>query len=452
MDIGSRRELFVDPYLIDSLDGVDRRMHHPVPGESVLRFDKPWEGRYSGYVTVFRDDGRLRMYYRGLPLAGADGSSNEVTCYAESTDGITWAKPDLGLFEVAGTTANNVVLADSAPFSHNFAPFLDTRPGAPDDERYKALAGTSKTGLVAFVSGDGLNWRRFTDDAGIAEGAFDSQNVGFWSASEGRYLCYFRIFENGFRSIARATSSDFRSWSTPEPMHYGDTAPEHLYTNQTSPYVRAPQIYLAIAARFMPGRRVVSVAEAESLGGEAAYSGDCSDVVLMSTRGGSSYDRSFMDAFIRPGRGLEHWTSRTNYPACGVVETGDGELSMYVQRRYGQLEHHLQRFVLRADGFVSMHGPYAGGFFTTKPIRFSGASLHLNGSTSAAGGIRVAILDAAGDPIDGFGIDDCDEWVGDWIDRPVTWGERSDVSPLAGKAIRLRFSLHDADLFALRFE
>jgi hypothetical protein len=452
LDIGSRRELFVDPFLIDSLDGVDRRLHHPQPGESVLTFDKPWEGRYSGYVTVFRDGDRLRMYYRGLPLAGADGSSNEVTCYAESVDGVTWTKPDLGLYEVSGTSANNVVLADMAPFSHNFAPFLDLRPGVRDDERYKALAGTSKTGLVAFASADGLQWRKLTNDAVITEGAFDSQNVAFWSESESQYLCYFRVFHNGVRSITRTTSQDFRTWSTPELMGYGDTTPEHLYTNQTQPYYRAPHIYIATAARFMPGRRVVSVTEAESLGGEAAYSGDCSDVVLLSSRGGARYDRSFMGAFIRPGLGLEHWTSRTNYPACGVVETGDGALSIYVQRRYGQLNHHLQRFVLRPDGFVSMHGSYQGGSFVTKPVRFSGASLQLNGSTSAAGGIRVELQDADGNALDGFEANTCDEWIGDWIDRRVTWANRSDVSALAGQSVRLRFVLRDADLFAIKFE
>ena len=40
-----------------------------------------------------------------------DGYDREWTCYAESTDGIHWEKPDLGLYEVMGTKKNNVVLA-----------------------------------------------------------------------------------------------------------------------------------------------------------------------------------------------------------------------------------------------------------------------------------------------------------------------------------------------------
>jgi hypothetical protein len=35
-------------------------------------------------------------------------------------------------------------------------------------------------------------------------------------------------------------------------MDFGKTPVEHLYTNQTAPYFRAPHIYVAIAARFMP--------------------------------------------------------------------------------------------------------------------------------------------------------------------------------------------------------
>jgi len=138
--IGSRVELFVDPFLIDRLDGVEQQLHPPLDGETVLAFDKPWEGRYCGYVTVIKDADRYRLYYRGLPIAGKDGSAAEVTCYAESQDGITFMKPNLGLFDISGSRDNNVILANLAPFSHNFAPFLDARKDAPAEERFKALA------------------------------------------------------------------------------------------------------------------------------------------------------------------------------------------------------------------------------------------------------------------------------------------------------------------------
>lgn len=455
LDLGSRRELFCDRYLVDRMDGVSLKLHEPQPADVALTFDAPWEGRYCGYVTVFQDGDRYRMYYRGLPQAGKDGSATEVTCYAESRDGIDWTKPELGLFEVNGDEDNNVVLANQPPFSHNFAPFLDTRPGVPAEERYKALAGTSETGLHGFVSGDGLRWRKMQDAPLITEGAFDSQNVAFWSEQEGCYVCYYRTWSQGefggFRSVSRVTSDDFLHWTAPVEMDYGGTPREHLYTNQTHPYYRAPHLYIATAARFMPGRRVVSVEEAAAFGVEPTYSGDCSDGVLMTSRGSTRYDRTFMEGFIRPGVGLENWTSRTNYPARGVVATGEHGMSLYVQHHYGQPTHHLVRYTLRTDGFASVNAPYTGGEFVTQPFRFAGKELFLNFATSAAGSVRVEIQRADGAPIEGYTLDDSAELIGNFIDRPVSWRGNSDASALAGTPVRLRFVMKDADVYALQW-
>ena len=93
----------------------------------------------------------------------------------------------------------------------------------------------------------------------------------------------------------------------------------------------------------------------------------------------------------------------------------------------------------------------SGGELITKPIRFDGARLEINFATSAAGGLRVEIQDAGGKPIPGFALADCDVQFGDQADRLVSWKSKSDVSQLAGKTVRLRIELKDADLFAFRF-
>ena len=269
VNIGSRLELFVDAFMIEQMENTERRLHEPRREAPAVYFDKPWEGEFAGYLTVFQDGPKYRMYYRGLPEPRQDGSVSEVTAYAESTDGIHWIKPDLELFEVMGTRQNNVVLADAAPFSHNFSPFLDTRPGVPAEERYKALAGTEKSGLVAFVSSDGLHWQKLREEPVLTDGLFDSQNVAFWSEHENQYVSYFRTWTGdgytGFRSVSRATSLDFVNWNSTEQMDFGDTPLEHLYTNATQPYVRAPHIYLAFPNRFFPEKAVFEEDEAKSL-------------------------------------------------------------------------------------------------------------------------------------------------------------------------------------------
>jgi hypothetical protein len=461
VDIGSRRELFVDRCLIETMSNTTLQLHRPTPAEIVLKREHPWEGFLAfGYMTVLKDGDRYRLYYRSYPGGEEnDGSANEMTCYAESGDGIHWTKPELGLFEFQGSTKNNVVLAQAAPYTHNFSPFIDTRPGVSAEQRYKATGGIHPRGLAALVSPDGLHWKVLRDKPviKIEQWGLDSQNVAFWSEAEKCYVCYLRTVPEGLRAVARVTSDDFVHWSKPVQMQFGDTGtkpPENLYTSQTQPYFRAPHIYIATAARFMEGRSVLSDAQASELGIGKSFKwlkDDCSDAVLMSSRGGTRYDRTFMEGWITPGMGLRNWGSRSNYPAWGIVPTGPAEMSIYVGRHNGQESAHVLRYTLRTDGFVSVHAPYQVGEMLTRPFVFAGKSLEINYSTSAAGSVRVEVQDKTGKPIPDFTLDDCREIIGDGIERTVAWKPGVDVSKLAGQPVRLRFVMKDADLYSIRF-
>ena len=405
---------------------------------------------------MIKDVDQYRLYYRGIPVTGKDGNSNENTCYAESKDGIQWYKPNLKIFKVNGTYKNNVVLSDAAPVTHNFSPFLDTRKGIDPKERYKALGGTEKSGLIAYVSEDGIHWNKLQKGPVIEPRVhdFDSQNVAFWSESEQLYICYFRAwveYDKRYRSVARTTSKDFIHWSEPAFMNYGDTPHEQLYTNQTSPYFRAPHIYISIGARFMKGRQVISEKEATKLNVNPKYFKDCSDAVLMTTRGGNKYDRTFMESFIRPGIGLKNWVSRSNYPALNIVQTGHDEMSIYVNQDYAQPSAHLHRYAMRLDGFASVKAPYKGGDVITKPFRFTGDQLLINFSTSAAGFVKVEILDLEGNPVKGFELENSTEIIGNEIEKMVSWKNNPDLKKMNGIPVKLRFVMKDADLFSFKF-
>ncbi|RIH67058.1 hypothetical protein D1164_01090 [Mariniphaga sediminis] len=459
IELGDKREIFVDKFLIEELKGVEIIKHTPKDEGAVLLFDHPWEGNFSGYSTIIKDGGLYRAYYRGVREAGKDGNENEVTCYAESKDGIHWEKPKLGLFEINGTKENNIILANAAPVTHNFSPFLDANPNVDKNQKYKALGGTSKTGLIAYVSADGIRWKKLKEDAVFKKGVFDSQNVAFWSESENQYVCYFRIWSDGgfseykgYRTVGRTTSKDFVNWTEPVKMTFGNTPMEHLYTQQTSPYFRAPHIYVAIGGRFMPGRQVLTEEQAKSFNVDPGYFKDCSDAVFMTSRGGSVYDRTFMEAFIRPGIGLDNWVSRSNYPALNVVQTGPEEMSIYVNQDYAQPTAHLHRYSLRIDGFASLSAPYKGGEFVTKPFTFSGDELEINYSTSAAGEIKFEIQDQDGKPIPGYTLEDSQVIIGNEISRIVSWKNSGNLKKLNSKIVRLRVYMKDADLFSIRFK
>ncbi len=455
IELKDKREIFVDDYLIEKLDGVEIVKHSPHDAGEVLKFDKPWEGNFCAYVTIIKDGDLFKAYYRGLREAGQDGNNTEVACYAESKDGIQWDKPDLKLFEVEGSLNNNVILSNAAPVTHNFSPFLDTNPLTDPDQRFKALGGIEKSGLIAYTSRDGIVWHKLQDAPVFTQGKFDSQNVAFWSESENQYICYFRTWTGngykGFRSVSRTTSTDFIHWSDPEEMSFGDTPLEHLYTQQTSPYFRSPHIYVAIGGRFMPGRQVLTEQQAENLNVNPGYFKDCSDAFFMTSRGGNEYTRMFMEAFIRPGIGLDNWVSRSNYPALNVVQTGPEEMSLYVNQDYAQPTAHLRRYTMRLDGFTSISATYEGGEVVTKPFTFSGKQLEINYSTSAVGDLRFEMIDDQQVPISGFTLEDSQVIIGNEISRIVKWKEQVDLSELMGKTVQLRIHMKDADLYAIRF-
>lgn len=457
-DIADRRELFVDSFLIDKMENVTLKMHEPINRGPVLYFDKPWEGNFSGYCTIIEDKGKYKLYYRGVREALGDGEENEVTCLALSDDGINWTKPNLNLYTINKTRNNNVVLANEAPVTHNFSPFLDTNPKALKSQRYKAIGGIDKSGLIGYVSPDGIHWKRIQSEPIFRKGVFDSQNVVFWSESEQLYVCYFRTYTDGkftsykgIRTVSRAVSKDFIHWSEPEYMEFGNTPYEHLYTHQTSPYYRAPHIYLAIGARFMPKRKVISDADAKRIGVDPKYYNDCSDAVLLSSRGGNIYQRTFMSSFIRPGIGLENWVSRSNYPVLNIIQTSPTEMSVYMNENYAQTTAHIKRYTVRIDGISSANATYADGYILTKPIVFKGKELEINYSTSAAGSIKIELLNEDGSEILGFKQVDADIIIGNEIKRVVTWKGNKELASLAGKAVRLKIYMKDADLYSFKF-
>jgi hypothetical protein len=488
VDIGSRRELFIDDWLIERLGGgAASRLHHPQPREIVMVHDAPWEGSGSGYHSVFRDGPLYRMYYKAWHLGMVGGKVRTdahplYCCYAESDDGIRWRKPALGLHDFRGSQANNIVIASGRMGSLDIdaghpAVFLDENPAAPPAARYKAFvrSATAK-GLIALQSPDGLHWTPMADRPVITDGAFDSQNLAFWDPVRHEYRAYWRIFTAGstdpgnwkpagFRAIRTARSDDFLHWTAQADLGYEDSPPEHLYTNQVKPYARAPHILIGFPARYVErgwNDSMQSLPEPEHRRQRSAtsnrYGMALTEGLLMASRDGVTF-RRWNEAFLRPG--MERpgtWHYGHQYIAWHLVETrsdvpgAPDELSLYASESYWTGESsEVRRYTLRLDGFVSIHAPYAGGELLTRPIIFSGRHLELNFATSAVGEVRVELRDMDDKPLPGYSLDDCQPLFGDTVARTVSWKDGRDLSALAGRPLRLRFVLKDADLFSMRF-
>jgi len=453
-DIGSRLELFVDDWLIESMDGVSLRMHHPVPQEIAFQDIKPWESTTNALLTVEKDGDRYRMWYR----AGADG--NQRAAYAESADGKNWERPSLGLVEFDGSRDNNITLDGTV--ASELSAFRDGNPAATEEQRYKAISRVRhRTGdrdaMRGHASTDGIHWTVLDPDPLLVapeDGTrpiFDSQNTVFWDGLRGHYTAYLRSWlpdgsgntdrGHGFRSIRRSTSEDFLHWTEPKQIDLGDSTPEHLYTNAATPYFRAPHIYLMFPRRFVPERQFH--ADFDVMG--------ASEGVFMTSRDGTQWDRRFMAPFLPPGPDPDNWTDRSMTVARGVVPTGPAEISIYYKEHNRRPTGRFRRGSLRTDGFVSAYAAFSGGELVTRPLTFEGSELVLNYGTSAAGALRVEVQDAEGRPIPGYALDDSEEIWGDEIERVARWRGGSELGQLAGQTVRLHFAMTEADLYSLRF-
>lgn len=448
LKIGNQLQLFVDDYFIESMDNLMLQLQKPQPAGVAIRFDRPWEGNTSAYFTVFKDGDKYRMYYRGASEPSYVRQSalkpgetvypihRALTCYAVSTDGIHWTKPSLGLVDFNGSKDNNIVL-DGGDSSANFSPFLDANSNAPAAERYKALGGDSK-GMYAWASPDGIHWRKLAENFIVTDGAFDSLNVAFYDTLRQEYVAIYRAYLMGVRTIKHATSKDFLHWTHGELADYGVAPMEQLYTNATTPYYRAAQIYLAFPKRYVPWRKVFS--------DDPRHDG-VSEAVFMSSRDGVHWDRRFLEAFIRPGRDPLDWVHRDHMIATGILETAPDELSIFTERHYTFPSAFLERETLRLDGFVSVHAGYYGGTLTTKPFIFEGNKLVLNYSTSAFGSIQWELIDSNGNPIPSFSYDQTQPISGDEVEHVIDIPVPKNLSAVP---VRLRFSMRDSDLYSVQ--
>jgi len=432
--IGSRRELFVDDFLIAKHTGTRLKMHQPVPRDVVLVCDAPWEGNTSAYYTLFADGDLFRMYYRGAHFdeAAKKSAHPECACYAESRDGLRWEKPQLGLIEFAGSKENNIIWMGEAG-THNFTPFKDENPACLPTAKYKALAGGAK-GLKAYQSPDGVRWSLMREEPVITNGGFDSQNLAFWSPEQKRYVDFHRKVRDRARDIMTATSTDFLNWTEPEFLDYGDAPREDLYTNAIGPYFRAPHLLLGFPTRYQPKSQQV-------------------EPILMTSRDGRRFHR-WPDPLIPITAPKDRDGNRSNYMTRGLLQLPgqDRELSVYAtEAYYAGPGSRVRRFTFRTDGFVSLHAGAAGGEMLTKPFTFSGQQLTLNYAVAGGGRLQMEIQDSAGKPLTGFALSDSVPLIGDEIAAAVKWTTGADVSALAGKPIRLRFALANADVYALRF-
>jgi hypothetical protein len=146
--------------------------------------------------------------------------------------------------------------------------------------------------------------------------------------------------------------------------------------------------------------------------------------------------------------------------APGIVSRGDELYQYYFGQRFthGVFRPGYDRnvgagfrIVQERDRFVGLTAGATGGRFVTPLIRHSGRCLRLNIDCGGLGETLVAILDANGTAISGFGREACDPVDLNQLRHTVTWRGNADLTRLAGQPVRLEFLMRQSKLYSFHF-
>ena len=468
------KECLFDNYLLDTeKTTAPHLLHHPVKKELTMTFDRSWEGDAISYPNFFYDpECRIyRMYYISWwkPNPAEEPQLPEHTnffvCYAESKDGLTWERPNVGLCEWQGSTDNNIILWK--PHFDNFYVFYDTNPDCKPGERYKAVASSAGTGepkkLDYYVSTDAVH---FVHTGELTrDGEFDSLNIVFYDEHSQKYRCYFRGHYSAEkpRPITYIESKTFEpgSWSEAVDLTYEGAVEEvHLYTNVIQPYDNSSPLFVGMPTRYVERRNWTATydempAREKRLGRMKyhwRYGLAITDCLFMCSRDGINF-RRYDNAFLRPcPEDGTNWVYGDCYPAVGFLKTppvragSADELSIFVlEDEWMYTYQTLYRYALRQDGFVSLHADESERVVVTKPFVFEGDELYANMETSAWGHIYFALIDENGERMESI------EVFGNSIAKRVHF-PTGPVNRWQNKVVRLEARMVDADLYTIAFK
>ena len=469
IDVGSRKQLFIDDRFIETSHGVELTMNPPRrDGQVLLTTDQSEErGRHIGvYSSVLKEDGRVKIWYdlrRYTP--GAAYEYELLVGYAESPDGLRFTKPRLGLHEIDNSLENNVVMPNGVG---GCSIWID--PRAPPEHRYKNQAKVYPSHKFRMHSSpDGLQWKLFSK-IDLPRGGFDTQTIVCWDPNVSRYVMYTRYWVQPdpepawFRTVRRLESDDLVHWDTQSIVMEADEVdrathetpteqpPVDYYGADVFRYTEAEDVYIMLSQAFWHWQQ----RDAKGLGPSKF------DVRLAVSRDGKTFQRAGgRKPFMATGP-EGSFDSRFVWAMPHPIRMDDSLWIYYVGTNRdhdrqidpaakGQHLTGISRAVLRLDGYISADADYEGGQITTPPIRFSGKRLELNVETSGGGMVSVEILDQNSRPISGYMRSAAIAVQGNSVRMPVRWQDTEDVSSLAGHPVRLRFHMQDCKLYAFQF-
>ena len=480
--------LFLDDAEVQDHPGFVRKVQQAerVAGGPVLSPDRPWEGKAVqmwGGALYDPEEELFKMWYYGvnMELYNRDRTGMYI-CYATSKDALTWEKPNLGICESEGSTANNIVYPPPGCTDLGADPWGVVKDEQAEDpqKRYKMMVYQQRPtpdapvfdevgltreeknlarkhllrvikdhlGGYPVFSPDGLHW---TDGEDICVPRAGDGGTLVYDPMKGRYIAASRRYGTVLdhfviewkkyrRVISMSTSEDFVEWSPQKTVIKPDDFDDPL----DQFYVMTPCVYGNQYIGFLG-----PAAGGDGAGADTAWYPPAIWSIGSGLESGKSFSRWDRPAALTaPGR--------PSLRARPVLI--DDTLYLWYNGRPqahgtdGMFESFIGAVKLRKDGFVALRCGMRGAELMTEPVTVSAAKLYLN-ATILFGEVKVRVVDDYSVP-EGFDLDDCNGLDHDDLTSfEITWGDqRRDLSQFAGRKVRLHIKASNAtSLYSYRF-
>ena len=449
----AQRHLLLDDRVVEhvqnselSLGTVKKHGGNPLFGE-----DKPWEKRFDNvYANVVYDDeeriykcwyspfvvdhsalGMSRQRRRDVEYR-APPNREMALCYATSTDGLVWDKPELGLVEYGGSKATNILwrggerrVPPGGP--HGSGILKDSRDPDPS-RRYKAI--TKSDVLSVAFSTDGVHWGRAIACAG-ANSNGDCHNNAFWAPTLNSYVAITRQWSKTspssfVRQIAWTSSKDFLHWEAVQVVMEGLNENEQTYA---MPVFFHGGVYIGLVA--------IHDQAADRVWTELTWSPDT-----------KKWHRVLPGTPLIPnGDEGDHDWGCVYAAACPVFL--EDEVRLYYGASDGLHTSWRNGFLclatLRPDGFAGYRATNASAqaVVTTAPVFDTNAQLGVSADIADGGQVVARALDG-----DGQVLATSEPLLTTGSDMVVRWADDHALGAFDGRIARLQFAFEKATVYS----
>ena len=478
-----RKELFLDDRFVDEMSGLTRRFCEAVkcPENPVIHADQPWEGDTAFVETGLAIYDEKEALFKAWYQSGAWCGPREIShmCYATSSDGVHWDKPSLGLVEFEGSKDNNIVLLPECVM-HNPAPIIDYKDPDPQ-RRFKAVwwggrrDASAKDGwllghCVAF-SPDGIHWTEHPDNPVWVGDAEVAAPFGI-ERREGKFVMYNSADGYGMRVVARTESEDFVHWELPTKVVLQSDDQDPAGTEVAGLCAidyDGTYVGMVLVVRNLPGFTAEEWQEILDRNIRQGFLGPPIEIgaarcrvyytELASSTDNVKWDRIHRQPLI-PFGPEGNWDECAGLAARPIV--ANDKIYIYyagigrTKQTPGVEKPQLIRnwpmdtglATLRLDGFASLNAGTAEGVLVTKEFVLNGTEMCVN-ADAGHGQIVVEVLDATGQPIEGFSREEAQSITGDRLRTAVSWTGRSDLRDLLGRQVKFRLFMTNAHLYSI---